>query len=307
MKAAIDIGTNTVLLLVAEIIDGSMLLRHEEQRTPRLGKGVDADGVINEAATQRVISALKEYKAFLEADFPNVDDTIVTATSAVRDAANRNEFQAQIKEETGFQVRLLSGIEEAEWTAAGALSMLKKEYKSDALILDIGGGSTEVALMEDGNLSGSHSFDMGSVRFTERFLKGNPPDLNEIEACRNEIEKQYSSYPINSAPKTNAVGVAGTVTTLAAITLNLNRYESSAINNYKITKESLEDAVKLFSTKSHEELLNMAPNVLKGREDIFLAGLLILDGFMSHYNFNHLIVSTGGIRHGAILKNKKKR
>ncbi|MEX0858182.1 MAG: Ppx/GppA phosphatase family protein [Balneolaceae bacterium] len=301
MKAAIDIGTNTVLLLIAEVIGGTIHVRHQEQRIPRLGKGVDANGRINSAATNRVIEALKEYKELLMNDFPIVERVVVTATSAVRDAKNREAFLKQVNDETGFQIRLLSGKEEAEWTAAGALSMLKKEYTADAFILDIGGGSTEVAIINNGELEDAHSFDMGSVRFTERFLKNDPPHSNEIEACRMEIRNLFESHSLKISSNTHAVGVAGTLITLAGIILNSNTFEPAAINNYEISLEDLKKTIQIFSTKKHEELLKIAPNLLQGREDIFLAGLLILEGCMTFYGFDQMVVSTGGIRNGAIL------
>ncbi|WP_421774765.1 Ppx/GppA family phosphatase [Gracilimonas sp.] len=301
MKAAIDIGTNTVLLLVAEYENGVIKNVHEEHRVPRLGKGVDADKNINEAATERVIDALDAYRKILDADFPKVDQIIVTATSAVRDANNRAAFINRVKEETGFDIRLLSGREEAECTAAGALSVLENVADQEVLILDIGGGSTEIAQVKDGKVTDGHSFDMGSVRFTERFLSGNPPSPKEIKACRNKIDEFYKSREFKVSDTIKAVGVAGTVTTLAAMVLNITNYEPDKLNGHSLTLESVQNCIKDFSENTHEDMLAQNPVFLKGREDIFLGGMLILEGFLKHYNFDELLVSTGGIRHGAII------
>ncbi|HBQ58116.1 MAG TPA: Ppx/GppA family phosphatase [Balneolaceae bacterium] len=302
MKAAIDIGTNTVLLLVADVISGQLKPVHEEQRIPRLGRGVDADRIINEEATRRVSEALREYKVILENDFSDVEDVIVTATSAVRDARNREEFMASIKEETGFEIRLLSGREEAEWTAAGALSVLDIPSDSETLILDIGGGSTEIAYLNNGEVVDGHSYDMGSVRFTERFLKSDPPSKVEIERCREEIQRFYGDRLFDIVNDPVAVGVAGTVTTLAAITQDLRSYQPEKLAGFTLKRSHIEEVIHEFATRGSQEMLERYPVYLRGRADIFMAGMLILEGFLDQFELNSLTVSTGGIRHGALLK-----
>jgi len=301
MKAAIDIGTNTVLLLVAEYEDGVIKNVHEEHRVPRLGKGVDADKNINQAATDRVIDALSAYKKILEADFPKVEEIIVTATSAVRDANNRDDFIAEIKEATGFKVRLLSGKEEAECTAAGALSVLPDIKNQETLILDIGGGSTEVAQVKDGKVIDGHSFDMGSVRFTERFLSGNPPSGLEISSCREQVKEFFESRSFEIGDDCKAVGVAGTVTTLAAMVLDLTTYQPEELNGFTLLPDHLNNFIVEFEECTHQEMLAQNPVYLQGREDIFLAGMLILEGFLYQFQLKEIVVSTGGIRHGAII------
>ncbi|MBD3615614.1 MAG: Ppx/GppA family phosphatase [Gracilimonas sp.] len=302
MKAAIDIGTNTVLLLVAEMHEGMINSLHEEQRVPRLGKGVDADKNINQAATDRVIEALSEYKEILASGYPEVENVTVTATSAVRDANNREEFIQNVRKSTGYNIKLLSGREEAEWTAAGALSMFSQSPENQTAILDIGGGSTEIALLNGLEVKDSHSFDMGSVRFTERFLKNNPPKTNEITACREEIKRLLESRPFIVKNDIQAVGVAGTVTTLAGMILDLETYQPEKLNGFSISAYKLQNIIDLFSKYPSEEMLNKHPVYLKGRADIFLAGMLILEGFMTHFKVTDITVSTGGIRHGAVLK-----
>jgi exopolyphosphatase/guanosine-5'-triphosphate,3'-diphosphate pyrophosphatase len=301
MKAAIDIGTNTVLLLVAEYANGVIRNVHEEHRVPRLGKGVDADKNINQAATDRVIDALSAYKKILEADFPKVEEVIVTATSAVRDANNRDEFIAEIKDATGFEVRLLSGKEEADCTAAGALSVLPSIDVEETLILDIGGGSTEVAHIKNGKVIDGHSFDMGSVRFTERFLLGNPPSGKEISTCREKVKEFFDSRPFEVGSNIKAIGVAGTLTTLAAMVLDLTSYEPDELNGFTLLPEHLNNFIAEFEEHPHEEMLAQNPVYLQGREDIFLAGMLILEGFVNQFQLKEVIVSTGGIRHGAVI------
>lgn len=301
MKAAIDIGTNTVLLLVAEAHNGTLQVIHEEQRMPRLGKRVDADGMIHDESRDRVADALIEYKQILMEQFPEVSHIVVTATSAVRDAANRDEFISYIEKETGFSIRLLSGIQEAQYTYKGALAVFNSEFRSDVFVLDIGGGSTELALGRDARLESSFSFDMGCVRFSERFLKSDPPLYEEIDQCREEIRTLLSKHTFSPRKKTQAVGVAGTLTSLAAIDLQLDKYEPLKLNGHSISLDKLRTLTNRFSTCTHQQLLEVNPNVLKGREDLFLAGLLILEEFMLCYNLEQILVSTGGIRHGVLL------
>lgn len=304
MKAAIDIGTNTVLLLVAKHNPDNIEVIREEQRMPRLGKGVDEEGLINSEATGRVIGALTDYLNILNEDFPNIGipEVIVTATSAVRDAANRDEFMAEVKKETGFSIRLLSGEEEAAWTAQGAISALgEKAPEGDSVILDIGGGSTEIAVVKNGSIDQNISLDMGCVRFTERFLWHDPPYQEELNGCKDAIEQMLIDSKLKIGKNTRAIGVAGTLTSLAAIDLQLEHYDPELINGHLIDSDKLYKSIDIFSLHTHEEILELSPEALKGREDIFLAGLLILEGFMKYFDLEDIIVSTGGIRHGAVI------
>lgn len=301
MKAAIDIGTNTVLLLVAENQEEKLNIIHEEQRMPRLGKGVDVWKKLSNDSIERVIIALKEYKSILDEKFNEVSEVIVTATSAVRDASNKTEFIAEVKNETGFEVKLLSGEKEAQYTYEGALAVFDEKQKGDVFVLDIGGGSTEVALGRNGKLIDSYSFDMGCVRFNERFLHEDPPFQEQIQQCRAAVRNMLDTKKFKPKRNAKAVGVAGTMTSLAAIDLQLDEYDPDRMNGHLIVSEKLKKGIEIFSLHTHQQLLELSPKVMKGREDIFLAGLLILDGFLNYFDLEEIKVSTGGIRHGALL------
>ncbi len=305
MKAAIDIGTNTVLLLVADYSEGRINIIHEEQRIPRLGKGVDSSKQLHPDGIARVLNCIKEYKSIIDKDFPEIDEVVITATSAVRDAQNRNEFIQQVKDETGLNVQLLSGDEEAQYTFEGAISVLDLEDKAPLFVLDIGGGSTELAFGTKNGISKYHSFDMGSVRYKERFLLHNPPYNEEIFECRDEIRLLLTKNKFKVPKTVQAIGVAGTVTSLAAIDLQLDEYKNETLNGHIINREKLSKSIEIFSLHTYDQLLELSPVLLKGREDIFLTGLLILEGFMKFYNLDEIKVSTGGLRHGALLLNKK--
>lgn len=303
MHAAIDIGTNTVLLLVAEIQNNALKPIHEEQRIPRLGRGVDASGNLDHDSMERVIHALKEYKQILETNFSQINSLSVTATSAVRDAENREEFVHRVKRETNFDLKILSGRDEAEYTFTGALSMLPDTSK--AMIIDIGGGSTEVAIGENKNLIDSHSFDMGSVRFTERYLKHDPANKSEIRRCRKVIKMLFNSrlFDYNGPERAfPLIGVAGTVTSIAYMDLDLEHYDTQRINGYILSREHISQWAVRISGMPAGELESRYPKVMEGRAEVIAAGILILDEFMHYYEIPELRVSIGGIRHGAILK-----
>ena len=301
LKASIDIGTNSVLLLVAKSSNEDIEVLEEKQAVPRLGKGVDTDKNLHPDSCDRVVEVLKSYKAHLIENYPTLaNDVVVTATSAVRDSSNREEFLNQIFQETGWRVQLLTGEEEAQTTYKGAISVLK-DQSGNFVVLDIGGGSTEIALGKQLQLSSGVSIDMGSVRFSERYLKSDPPITKELESLRTEVRSllKAKSFKLKDC---RLVGVAGTVTSIAAIELGLDYYDASQINGYILKKESVENFIEEFSKMSSTEIENSYSPFLTGRGDVITGGLIILHEFMNYFNFNELIVSTGGIRHGILTK-----
>lgn len=302
MKAAIDIGTNTTLLLVAMVDNGSLEVLHEEQRVPRLGKGVDQDKQLSDEAMQRVVDVLQEYQGTIARDFSEVKDVRVTATSAVRDANNRTEFLDLVREQIGWQVEILSGFEEAQLTYVGAHSVIDGRSEAQNVIIDIGGGSTEIASGGGRIVRDRYSYNMGCVRFTERFLSSDPPTEKQLTDCRTAIQKTLEEYEFNFVDGASLTGVAGTVTSLAYIDRELEIYNSTLIDGYEISRTTISKNIKQIQQYSSQKLREKYPVVMEGRADIFLAGLLILEAFMKRYGFQSLVCSTGGIRHGAVLE-----
>lgn len=303
-KAAIDIGSNTVLLLVGRVIGDHVETIYEEQHAPRLGKKVDADKNLHPDSMAKVIDVLIGYKSVLERDFKDVKDVLVTATSAVRDAANKHAFLKRVKEKTGFKVQVLSGEEEAAYTFFGAKSVLADNLGS-ACVIDIGGGSTEVALGNKRILTEQFSYNIGSVRFTERYLQNSPPSDAQIDDCRsavnNALKQKIFYFPSNFT----LIGVAGTVTSLAHIDAGLNTFSPKEINGIIMPIKKIDSWVNQLKDKSSNQLLGEYPEILKGRADVFLGGLLILQNFMRSSQISEIVVSTGGIRHGALIMNNK--
>lgn len=300
--ASIDIGTNSVLLLVAETENGTLKVVEEQLEVPRLGKGVDRDNTLHPDSQQRVLNVLKSYKSHLNKHHPFIDTPIVTATSAVRDASNRDEFLSLIKKETDWEVVLLSGLMEAETTFKGALSVLKPDsILGKSVVLDIGGGSTEIAIGMDGELENSISLDMGSVRFSERFLTSNPPTRDQVKSAEFEIQNLLSNIGFDKGEISSAVGVAGTVTSIAAIELGLKNYDPKKINGYSLSINVIDRFIGEFSHMKASEIEQKYPLFLQNRGDVILAGLLILREFLSWVSLESIVVSTGGIRHGILL------
>lgn len=301
ISASVDIGTNSVLLLVAKRTNGRLAILDEKQEIPRLGKGVDKEKNLHSDSRKRVLAVLKSYKKWLQKHYPDsVSGVKVTATSAVRDAGNRDVFIKEVDECTGWAVQLLSGDEEVETTYMGALSVLPKAGSVN-LVLDIGGGSTEIAQGKDLMFEKGVSFDMGSVRFSERFFPQSLPKKEEIALARksaraflNQMNKPDTTF--------RAIGVAGTVTSLAGIELGLEEYKSGVINGYRLGKESVENFINELSEYTAQEIEKNYPVFLKGRGDVILAGLLILDEFLEWCGKDEIIVSTGGVRHGILLQ-----
>lgn len=301
IKSSIDIGTNSVLLLVAEVTANGINVLYEEQRIPRLGRGVDRDKNLQADSQTRVVNVLKEYLEILKSEYPNVNQKpIVTATSAVRDSSNRAEFLDKVRQETGLEVLLLSGRKEAETTFAGALSVLEDSSDQYSVVLDIGGGSTEIAGGRGYELKSAESLDIGSVRFTERYFKHDPPDENEINSARHAIinELKTASLPDDDY---RAIGVAGTVLSIAAITMGLNEYNAGKLNGHVLRKEEIQSFINEIISLTSYSIEEKHPEFLKRRGEVILAGAIILDEFLSYAGKEEIMISTGGIRYGIIL------
>lgn len=303
MRAAvIDIGTNTVLLLVAQInSEGIASPLVYEQRVPRLGKGVDAEKNLQPESMRRVIDVLTEYKRIISALRP--DAVVVAGTSAVRDAYNRSEFRELVKREVGFDLEILSGDDEAHWTYRGAISGLPDVQQ--ATVVDIGGRSTEIITGNDHNVSQKISLDMGSVRLTERFFKHDPPTHPELEAAITFVEDKLAIPMGFEFARTTLIGVAGTATSLAILDQGLHEFTIDAIINYHLKLDNVYALFRTLRSMASAEILKLS-TVLRGRNDVITAGVLILREIMAHYKFSEMIVTERGVRYGLALREWEK-
>ncbi|MGH2568898.1 MAG: Ppx/GppA phosphatase family protein [Bacteroidota bacterium] len=298
--SAIDIGTNTILLLIADVsADGSVRVIRDEQVIARLGKGVDASRRILPETFGRAEHYLREYKAF--SDEAHVDKFFVCGTSFLRDARNRQEFVDVVRDRLGLEVSVLSGDDEAALTYVGAVSEFQTAGRQqDFVVLDIGGGSTEITVGTESEVAGRTSLDMGSVRITERFLTTSPPLAASLDESSQFIRRLLQQLPpIPEAAR--FVGVAGTLTTLAALALKLPQYDRSKVSGYILRLTTIQSIFDELKTKDPDGLRSF-PQILPGRADIILAGVMILLETLRHFQRNDITVSDRGLRYGMALR-----
>jgi exopolyphosphatase/guanosine-5'-triphosphate,3'-diphosphate pyrophosphatase len=297
--ASIDIGTNTILMLITDVSPGGVLTVHsDEQVIARLGKGVDRSGAIGWAAFERCENFLREYRD--RAEEADVDVIRITGTSALRDAKNREEFTGYMREKLGLDIEVLSGEDEALWSYGGAISAFDTTG-NDFAVLDIGGGSTELTLGSGFHVQHSTSLDIGCVRLTEKYLHGNPPSGEELSALSAHIDDAVQRYPGFDAAKTTVVGVAGTVTTLAAVELDLAVFQPEKVAGFRLTADMVQKRYEQFSGMTHRDLVDVL-RVDPGRADIILTGVAILRSFYRHFSVSSLLVSERGLRYGIAMR-----
>jgi exopolyphosphatase/guanosine-5'-triphosphate,3'-diphosphate pyrophosphatase len=299
--ATIDIGTNTVLLLIANIDNNGIKTLADEQRTPRIGKNIDTDAVIGKPAFTRVIDVFIEYKQIINSYKP--EKVVAFGTSVLREAANKDEFVEFIKKETGIDVEILDGKEEAHWSYRGAISGLLGDGK--IVVIDIGGGSTEVS---EGNLKDAYSVDsvnVGAVRISERFFWNNPPTQAEFQLAAKFINSAFSKLATGDFSSARLIGVAGTPTTLASIDQGLKDFDVNKISGYALSFEKINNIFQKLSKMRSEDIRTLS-NATEGRADIITAGTLILLEFMKFRKFDELIVSERGVRYGIAIREWEK-
>jgi exopolyphosphatase/guanosine-5'-triphosphate,3'-diphosphate pyrophosphatase len=299
--AGIDIGTLTCRLLIAELpISGPLKELFSERRILRLGEGVDQSKRLKDEAMQRVIRCLGEWRGII--DTYQVHSHIAVATSAVRDAQNREEFLDRVRSETGMDVEILSGEEEARRTMLGIRSGLPPEIV-DLLALDIGGGSTEFILALQGRSPVVRSIDIGVVRLTERLLRHDPPAKDEVQQARDWMrrETEQISTALPRAAAVTLVGTAGTITSLAAMAQALPVYEPARIHNYRLTLDTITTLEEQLLTRTQAARVGM-PGLEKHREDVIAAGAIIVRTVMETLGQQSLLVSDLGLREGVLIE-----
>jgi exopolyphosphatase/guanosine-5'-triphosphate,3'-diphosphate pyrophosphatase len=295
--AAFDCGTNSLRLLIADIdVDaGTSTDIVREMRVVRLGQGVDRTGRIAEASLERVFAAVEEYMELVRQH--DAKEIRFCATSAARDAENSEDFLSGIRERTGVEPEVLAGDEEARVSFAGATRSLPP-LPEPMLVLDIGGGSTELILgMADGSIVAQQSLDIGSVRLNERHLTGDPPTREEIAAAVADIDEALDGCLVDPAEAGSVIGVAGTVTTLAAAVLDLATYDPGIIHHSVLRPDAVQGAVTMLLSMLIEQRKAL-PYMHPGRADVIGAGGLILDRILRRTTVNSMLVSEHDILDG---------
>ena len=300
LLAGIDIGTLTCRLLIGRVsAEGRLTEVHADRRILRLGEGVDRDRLLRPAAMARVIETLRDWRSVMLRH--RVDGHVAVATSAVRNARNREEFLGRVKQEVGFDVEVISGEEEARRTMLGIRSGLPAGG-AHILGLDIGGGSTEFILDRPGHAPVIRSVEIGVVRLTERLLTGDPPTDDQVRSARELIRKEteQAATALGQLGGVTLVGTAGSITTLAAMAQKLTTYEPARIHNYRLRLDTIKELEHDLLSKTITQRRGM-PGLEEGREEVIVAGTLILRGVMETLGFTEGLVSDLGLREGVVL------
>ncbi|NKE58194.1 Ppx/GppA family phosphatase [Lentzea sp. PSKA42] len=277
--AAIDCGTNSIRLLVADVTkrdDGTAWLRdvHREMQIVRLGQGVDATGRLHPDAIERTKQALLDYARTMQRK--GVERARMVATSATRDASNRDDFFGMTEQILGAPAEVITGDEEAGLSYLGAVADLDPD-EGPFLVTDLGGGSTEFVLGSGTEVEAARSMDIGCVRLTERFIHSDPPKKDEIAAAeafaREAVKEAFNVVPVEKAR--TWIGVAGTVTTLSALVQGLEVYNSDVIHLSRITLDNVHEITDRILSMTHDERASLGP-MHPGRVDVICGGAVVL-------------------------------
>jgi exopolyphosphatase/guanosine-5'-triphosphate,3'-diphosphate pyrophosphatase len=297
--AAIDCGTNSIRLLIADAADGRLTDVVREMRIVRLGEGVDRTGRFAAEALERTRVALHDYAASVRAE--HVERVRMVATSATRDAGNRDEFVMMVRAELGVPPEVISGQEEAGLSFAGAASVLP-DLRGPLLVADIGGGSTELVRGVPGGQLQAYSMDVGCVRMTERHLHDDPPTAGQIDATvaelRDAIARAGREVPLD--PDATFIGVAGTVTTIAAIALELDSYDPVRIHGARISAAQIADVTDRLLRMTRQQRAAL-PVMHPGRVDVIGGGALVLRTLMEAVGTEAVLASEHDILDGIAL------
>ncbi|MEK6614221.1 MAG: Ppx/GppA phosphatase family protein, partial [Candidatus Binatota bacterium] len=298
--AAIDIGTNTILLLIAELeTDGSFQVLDDRAEITRLGAGVDRARQIGPEGERRSLEVLKSYLETCRS--LGVDEIAAVGTSALRDARNTGVFKTRLKRELELDLRILSGEEEAAYSYQAVQKGLALGEK-EVLVVDVGGGSTELIWGKGGALHRSISLDLGSVRLTERFLLSDPVREEECARLTTTIDRELQPLLVDWGVGGGfhaIVGIAGTFTTLAAIAKGLRRYSHSEVHGSCLSRTEVARQVRLFKGKTIAERKEI-PGLEAKRADVILAGALLIERVMALFRVDQVTVSDQGIRYGLL-------
>ena len=299
-SAFIDVGTNTILCLIAEVRDtGRFRVLDDLAEITRLGQGVDRTRRIGPDSEQRSLAALRRYRD--QCKNLGVEEIVAVGTSALRDAANSAEVRARIRAELGIEIRVISGAEEAAYSFLAVrrgLSLGEQEI----LVIDIGGGSTELIRGNENGVGRAVSIDLGSVRLTERFLHTDPVKADEVAQMHDAIDRELACLPNkNMAPDAalTLVGIAGTFTTLAAMEKKLTRYAHGEVHGSVLTLPQVRrqlDRLKRRTIAERRRMIGLEPQ----RADVIFAGASLMERIMTRYQAERVIVSDQGVRYGLL-------
>jgi exopolyphosphatase/guanosine-5'-triphosphate,3'-diphosphate pyrophosphatase len=297
--ASIDIGSNTILLLISEYNtqENSIKTLANFYESPRLSEGIKFGDILSRDKINSLISVLSLYKQ--QIDKFNCERILIVATNTFRIISNSNEVIYEIKKLFGWDIEIITGDEEARLTFLGSIFPI--QYSSSNNVIDIGGGSTEFI---HGNYSSIHfkkSFDIGVVSLTENFFGYYPPTENEIIDALEYSKKIFSELVNNYSGSFDTIAVAGTPTTLSCIKQNIRVYNEDKVENSLLLLSDIESVIDKLIKLNKNQVLEKYGQVVSGREDVLLAGCLILISLMKQININQVRVSAKGLRYGVVV------
>lgn len=295
--ASIDIGTNTILLLIAEVEMGTLKPLFEAETIVRLGEGVQKDSVLYQEAMKRGFQTLAQYSEHCQT--MGVQKIFAVGTSALREARNSESFLRMIKERLGLSIEIISGEEEAQLSFLAVVRDMKG-LNDSLMVVDIGGGSTEFISGRGDRVDRWVSLPVGSVRFTERFLLSDPVQEREWEKMEKKIRKSLTRIPHPQKPF-SMVAVGGTATTLASVEQGLEEFIPEKIHHFVLKKEALRKQLDLYRSKTIEEKGKII-GLPSARADVILAGGAILYMAMEELECPSVLINCHGIRYGLLYK-----
>jgi exopolyphosphatase/guanosine-5'-triphosphate,3'-diphosphate pyrophosphatase len=297
--AVIDMGTNSTRLLVADVEDGDVAELDRESTVTRLGRGVDTSRQLATEAIEEVCDTVASYIARYEE--LGAERVAAIATSAVRDAENRGAFTGELRERFALDARILGGDEEARLTYIGAIH--DRGPGEDTLVVDIGGGSTELVIGRGDEVSFHASLDAGTVRHTERHVQHDPAEPGELETLATDVQQLIDAALAGSdfARAGAGIGVAGTPTSLAAIDQALDPYDPRLVHGYRLSLEAIQRMYSQLAAKTLEERLAVS-GLHPGRAPTIVAGVVILIQVMRAFGLKEIEVSEHDILYGAALE-----
>ena len=295
--ASIDIGTNTILLLIAKVEEGKVNPLFEIETVARLGEGVQKNGILLKEAMDRGLQTLAQYLKWCQE--LEVQKVFTAGTSALREAKNSEDFLNLVKEKLDLPIEVISGEEEAQLSFLAVAKDLG-ELKEPILVVDVGGGSTEFILGKGDQISQWISLPLGSVRFTEEFLRSDPVQEEEWEKMERKIQGYLVNIPHSQEP-ISMVAVGGTATTLASVEQGLEDFIAEKIHHFVLGKEALKNQLLLYRSKTIDERRKISGLPI-ARADVILAGGAILYLAMEELKCPSVLISCHGVRYGLLYK-----
>lgn len=291
MKAAIiDVGSNSVRLMTCNYDNDDIYKKKKRIITTRLGKDIEKNGLLNKESIEKTLDAFREFRKIIDEE--NIKEIYSMATSAVRDCSNSDELITPAKEILGIEIDIISGDREAYIGYLGVLDGVAKDYDGDIMIIDIGGGSTELIIGDRHEMSYKVSGNIGAVRMTQRYISTDPIEKEEYNLLQAEVslevEKNYDYS--KKGKKTICIGIGGTITSLGAMDMKLLEYDPARISGYSLENSKLKEMIVDLKSKNYTERKAIV-GLSEKRADIILAGAVILDKMMEHMKCDSIYLS----------------